>query len=554
VLSRSPDSASESATAQHSACSLTRSWAVIASIFVVLLLVLSLLWQGLRLTEGRFTYALDDAYIHMALAKNFVKHGVLGATPYEFTSASSSPLWTVMLITVFSVFGVQEMAPLLLCVVSAIGVLLLTDYVMVRNGLPAGWRFFGLLWIVFVTPIAPIIFGGMEHPTQVLIDLALVSTASLSLARPEERLGRDSVLMAGLALLATAVRYEGAVLVGVVCVACIVRGRWKTAALLLAAAAVPVTLYGLYSLSQGGYFLPNSVLVKGSGSGIGSLDNGMRVLVSAAVNVRYAYPLAALMIASLAVSLDETNRMRLPFWRASNVFSVIAVSTAAVHLALGSVGWFYRYEAYLFVLVSLGLLIQTYRRVSACRGVPGFGNTLVGWSVVTALLIAAVGGSMRAHTAVRVTPLATRNIFEQQVQMALFVRSNRGLRTVVLNDLGAIAFFNDDLRLVDLVGLGMRRPSNEMLKDYGGVSSSEMSRLAQQSGARLAVVYPDWFAALPSDWVPVASWTIRDNVVAGSDTVVFYAIPPQDPEELRSALANFEPRLPPTVESVDLLD
>jgi hypothetical protein len=40
---------------------------------------------------GSFTYALDDAYIHLAMAKNFPL-GVWGTTRYEFSSSSSSLL------------------------------------------------------------------------------------------------------------------------------------------------------------------------------------------------------------------------------------------------------------------------------------------------------------------------------------------------------------------------------------------------------------------------------------------------------------------------------
>ena len=41
-------------------------------------------------TQHHMEYALDDPYIHMAVAKHFVDHGVWGMTPFEFSSSSSS--------------------------------------------------------------------------------------------------------------------------------------------------------------------------------------------------------------------------------------------------------------------------------------------------------------------------------------------------------------------------------------------------------------------------------------------------------------------------------
>ena len=42
--------------------------------------------------NGHLVYALDDPYIQMAMAKNFVLHGVWGITRFGFTSSSSIAL------------------------------------------------------------------------------------------------------------------------------------------------------------------------------------------------------------------------------------------------------------------------------------------------------------------------------------------------------------------------------------------------------------------------------------------------------------------------------
>ncbi|MFX0063963.1 MAG: hypothetical protein ACFFC7_17475, partial [Candidatus Hermodarchaeota archaeon] len=82
------------------------------SIFVLLLL-------SLNTNQGHLVYALDDPYIHMAIAKNFVKHGIFGVTRHEFTAASSSPLWTLFLSCIYFIFGVNELAPFIINILLA---------------------------------------------------------------------------------------------------------------------------------------------------------------------------------------------------------------------------------------------------------------------------------------------------------------------------------------------------------------------------------------------------------------------------------------------------
>src|SRR5437867_2278914 len=45
----------------------------------------------------RIEYAIDDTYIHMAIAKHLSRNSIWGVTPYEFSSSSSSILYTLLL-------------------------------------------------------------------------------------------------------------------------------------------------------------------------------------------------------------------------------------------------------------------------------------------------------------------------------------------------------------------------------------------------------------------------------------------------------------------------
>ena len=90
-------------------------------------LVLLLLWGSiagllvisLRGTGGQIVYALDDPYIHMAMAKNLALHGVWGVSSEGFTSSSSSLAWTALLALFFKVFGARDVIPFVLNVLLA---------------------------------------------------------------------------------------------------------------------------------------------------------------------------------------------------------------------------------------------------------------------------------------------------------------------------------------------------------------------------------------------------------------------------------------------------
>ena len=78
---------------------------LLPALAVFLTSLTSALRVALRLTGGRFIYALDDAYIHMAVARTFALHGIWGCTPFHFSSSSSSLLWTFLLGAAYGIGG-----------------------------------------------------------------------------------------------------------------------------------------------------------------------------------------------------------------------------------------------------------------------------------------------------------------------------------------------------------------------------------------------------------------------------------------------------------------
>jgi hypothetical protein len=233
------------------------------------------------------------------------------------------------------------------------------------------------------------------------------------------------------------------------------------------------------------------------------------------------------------------------FWEPTQLLTAIAVLGILLHLQFASVGWFFRYEAY---LVALGL------SALACNLLD-----LMAWEgrlprivlVVIAAAIFVIGKPMAVRGVAALTGFrnASYNVFEQQYQMAKFLNRYYNGASIAANDVGAINFIND-LHCLDLVGLANREVFR--LKRVHAYDTEAMESLADRAHVRIAMVYKTWFDGkrgpkIPAGWELVGEWRVTDNGFLGGDTVGFYAAGPQETEYLARSLESFSPQLPQTV-------
>ena len=123
---------------------LLQHWPLYASVLILSLLLWLILAISFSQNQGHLVYALDDAYIHMAMAGNFSHYGVWGVTRYGFTSSSSSILWTLLLSLTYYLFGVSQIAPLLWNLLFAVLVLWVAYAILTWYKLPPALK----LWTV----------------------------------------------------------------------------------------------------------------------------------------------------------------------------------------------------------------------------------------------------------------------------------------------------------------------------------------------------------------------------------------------------------------------
>lgn len=526
-----------------------RNWPLIAATGMLLLTVAICLTISIRQNHGHPVYVLDDPYIHMAMAKNLAQHGVWGITKYSFTSSSSSLLWTSVLSSVYFLFGINETSPFILNIVFAIFVCILVYILLRKYKLQSVFIFIALLFIIFFTPLPSLVFCGQEHTLHLLFAIPFVCLSSKILSN-EKSSNLQSSLLLILAPLLTMTRYEGLFLVIVAGCLFVVRRKRLYALLLGGLGILPIMIYGLLSVSKGWYFLPNPVLLKGNVPNFSSLEGVIRFFGGLGYYRIAKNPHILTLILGVLILFHLQYSRQRKIWTESTIMIIIFVTTALLHVQLAGVGWFYRYEAY---LVGLGIFVMA---ISLREYLPGKLQIEIGKKLplqyatsILLILIALSPFVLRGAISLISIPQATKNIYEQQYQMGLFLREFYQQQAVAANDIGAINYLAD-IKCLDLWGLGSMEPTKAKAKKR--YNSQQIDELTRSEHVKIAIVYDHWFeefgiSGIPSQWTKVGQWKILNNLVCGGDTVSFYAVDSSEIDNLIKNLKTFSSRLPKDV-------
>jgi hypothetical protein len=281
-----------------------RYWPLIVALVLLYAAVAVLLGISLKQNGGHLVYALDDTYIHMAIARNFSEHGVWGVTSQGFSSTSSSLLWVMLLALDYSIFGVNEYSPLVLNLLFATATLCLFHFIFKGWGLSAVFCLAALVCVILIAPMPLLIFEGMEHVLHIFFTVLFFYLSVTVLAGKGPRgtghaaFNEKMLLVVGPLLVMS--RYEGGFLVLSVCLFFVMRGRFIYAFILGAVSCLPVALYGLVSVSKGWYLVPNSILLKGHMVDFTSLEG---ILAQPVIALAQAILIMDVLLPPLAASL-----------------------------------------------------------------------------------------------------------------------------------------------------------------------------------------------------------------------------------------------------------
>ncbi|TVR18613.1 MAG: hypothetical protein EA396_14875 [Anaerolineaceae bacterium] len=535
--------------------SMVRRWArahwppLLATLFL-LLSVADFTSSALSLTGGQLVYALDDAYIHMSIARNLVEAGVWGVTPYGFASASSSPLWTALIALSYIPFGANEITPFALNLVFAIALNFALHHVLTRHGVSAVLSLVVQLAVIILVPVYTLILGGMEHVLQILVNVLFIGYAAqmVSESAPAPLRSRQWFVLLLLGALVGSARYEGLFLVLIFCVWLALRWRVIHAILLGAVSIAPTALFGLYALAQGWSFLPTSLLVKSDAGYLSSAGPGalLTYFIADTYQIFANQHVFSLMVLTvLAAFLLRYARER-TVWDAPSLMGLSFVVIAFVNVRLVSwpfPGTYARYEAYLVPLglLAIAVLLSAYlpRRLSP-RDVPAYMVALL----LVAFLFNDIYERYRFLTFDNPAVTGSLNIYQQQYQMAGFLREHYPSAVVAANDIGAINYFTA-IDNVDLWGLGTIEVARARADNQ--YNTRRIYEINAERGTQIALVYEAWFyefGGLPSEWRFAGAWVVANNVILGDERVSFFAVDPNEFDDLRAALDDYAAHLP----------
>lgn len=510
-------------------------------------LLVRMLLKVLDINDGHLVYALDDAYIHMSIAKNFATQGVWGVTAEAFTSSTSSPLWTLLIAISYVIFGVNALSPFVFNMIFAVGLLVSAHVILRRYDAPPWLDAVTLLAITVGVPLNPLIFLGMEHLLHALTTLLLLFTAGPLITTSPTR---GQVIAAGLlAALTTSARYEGFFLLAALCGLLLLRWRVGLALLLGAAGALPAMVYGMIAAVNGWPPVPVTLLLK-SDDKLSLLERltspaGLVTFFGDAVRLIVDLRLfAALLLAALVLATVAWWRRN---WDAGAVVLIAFAGMLVGHFLLVSdEGLFLRYDAY---LVLVGVVVMA---VGVAHLLPGSIHRRQVVLVAPVLGVVALVGLIAFVNRFQIIrndyPMlaATNNIYNQQYQMGRFLDRYYTGETVAVHDIGAVNYLAD-LQAVDIWGLGSLPVAEARIADQYQLHQLE----ALTAGAEIAVVYRHWLRDLvkgyPEGWVEVGKWGTPNVVVLGGQVVTFYALQPGAVGPLRENLRDFRNELPDLV-------
>ncbi len=457
--------------------------------------------------NGSFVFPLDDAYIHLGLARTLAEHGTWGINAGEFASATSSPLYTALLALVF--LGVTDAhVPLVLNFLAGVALLAL-----VATMAPPRARPLALGLVLVAGPLPFLASLGMEHVQHAALVLALARVGLGALdssgdgAAGAPGSARTPALLAALGASAVLTRYESLFVVAPLALFLLGGRKIAAAAALLAGSVGAAGLFAAWSVAQGGLVLPNSILMKSA------LAGGWTSLWRANLGEGTAVFVLATAAGAAGLVADRRAERHLALFAAS----------ALLHLAFSRVGWLFRYEGYL-VLWGAALVAPLFTTRGPLRA----------RAALAAAVLLPLG--LRAWDAVTRYVPATRTIHDNDVVLARMVERSMPDAVVGVHNIGALAWFTD-ATIVDLGGLATTEVTRLHLAKR--LSPEAFGALIEARGVQVGWTDRPWLADhLPPGITEVAE--LAYTSAGGPESTRVWVTPKGDAAALTGALASGE--------------
>jgi hypothetical protein len=432
------------------------------------------------------------------------------------------------------------------------GILAYFLYVNLNNiGFHNLFIFLSLLAIIFIAPLPALIFTGMEHILHITISLVFVIFSARLLENDNIKFNSNmSIKLLLIAPLLSSIRYEGLFIIFGVCVLLFFRKRYLYCLSLGMISLVPIIIYGVISKYSGWYWLPNSLLLKGTVPSIETFSDVINLFrliydnifgVTHFLNIKdfgEKQVLYILYLSSCLLFLFNSDNFK-KLWSYHNVILMIFFLSTMLHSIFADFGWFYRYEAY---LITLGIyvniiLIRNYfnndqkelqikiNRLQISKIIVLLFLTILAYPVYIQIINGVTQPfAQRISTSLLNTSKANYERYQEHVLPAIFICDYTDIETIIINDIGAISYYNNDIKILDLYGLGSKEPLEYRKQGY---SNNNVRKWAKENNADIAYIQIHWreiSPLVPEEWTLIAIWEIPHNIVFGDTKFAWYVI------------------------------
>jgi hypothetical protein len=205
-----------------------------------------------------------------------------------------------------------------------------------------------------------------------------------------------------------------------------------------------------------------------------------------------------------------------------------------------------RYESYFVCLglyalgVALTLTTWPRRPWEYLLGLPLWDKVFIGAAIVGFFLLLPTSLDRRIRTGTITTVQAGVDRYDEHIQVARFVKAHYDHDTIILDDIGAVAYYSD-ARLLDIIGLGSAEPLLTARR-RGKFVASDIAQWANARNAPIAILQSgtrELQALTPPGWLLVQTWRLPRNVIFKDYDVSFFAIRRSALPRLCDALAKF---------------
>ncbi|MFD3162819.1 hypothetical protein [Herpetosiphon sp. NSE202] len=489
-----------------------------------LILGLILLIQAIAiylLNDGKFTYILDDPYIHLSLARN-IAHGHYGINLVESSAPSSSILWPFLL-TPFVSLPFYEYIPLMLNIGFGVCTLFFIHKIIdliFQSSISSTKKIFISVLFIIITAVSTLIWSGMEHVLQIFLSVFIIY--NLIDLEINNKLNKSLIIAI---IVHSLVRYENLSICIPALTFIFLKGYKKLSLLsfFIIISALAAFSYFLHSLGLN--YLPTSVIIKGS---YFSNKNSFEIFL-ANLNISMQAPTWFFLVGILLL-------IGLKLRQKSHMLFIITISTSILlQLLFGTtLGTFYRYETYMIVYALIAFIYLYNKFISQTI------NNTRKYLITIILLSGFLIGYLDYIHGVVYTPMFANSIYAQSYQIGLFT-SKYYNKNVGVNDIGLVSFMNNNYTL-DVFGLS----NIDVIYYRKSQTPGWMNQMTDRYNVDLIMIYDEWFTNhRPSDWIKIGELNIDiPTVSVAYKEMAFYVRNPANVTEVRQLIKQFAQTLP----------